>query len=139
MFDSTPAKTSPLPPQSAELDTDTIAQRLDAVRAQPTLFRDETDTGPANPGKVLDLIAVWNGSPGALRDYIEDVADWGPFELAECSPIHYGGDTNRRTLCRFIYHGDSPTGADTPHTRAHFEQCLRASLSQITEWEDAPR
>lgn len=137
MFDSTPLKTPPAPGRN-EIMNEALLARLAGLRATPAKETVAPRVCAPVPGsdKVLDLVAVWNSDMDALRDSIELAADWGPFELAECWPVFYGGDNNRRVICRFVYHGGSQTDTQGANVRGQFEHCLRTSLNQITKWEE---
>ena len=76
----------------------------------------------------LELAAAWIGSPEALRRKVEQVSDWGPFELelvtdGLCDP--YGVQW---IICRFRYHGFEGAREDALAN-------LKAVLDPITTWK----
>jgi hypothetical protein len=133
MFDSTPHKT-PAPEDRNEIMTEAMNARLNQLRQSrgvPLLY-----SPPAIPptAPTLDLIAIWSSDIAALRDSIDLVSNWGPYELIECAPADPQANDDR-VLCRFYYHGAQQVAG--PDTQGQFEEALRCSLDQITKWEPA--
>lgn len=82
--------------------------------------------------RPFEIIALWGDGWADLRRAIDNETDWGPFELADMKPLSHNAFGALRILCRFDYHGDA--GA-----RPQFEKDLRARLSTITCWKEAPQ
>ncbi len=130
MFDSTPRRVS-TPEKSNDVTPETVENhlaRLRESRGLPLLY-----SPPAIPptAPTLDLVASWEGDIAELRDKVDCVSNWGPYELVDCART----ETDGRILCRFYYHGAKQLAG--PDTEGQFEQALRASLDQITTWERA--
>ncbi|PQA85797.1 hypothetical protein [Hyphococcus luteus] len=81
--------------------------------------------------RPFEIVALWGENAAELRRAIDNETDWGPFELAEMKPLGHDAFGALRILCRFDYHGDASA-------RSHFEDDLRARLSTITCWKEAP-
>ncbi|MEO1250913.1 MAG: hypothetical protein AAFW81_01045 [Pseudomonadota bacterium] len=91
-----------------------------------------------SPERILDLVAEWDGDATSLREGIDALSNWGPFELAECKPMSPLARGCRLFLCRFIYHGPA-AGSASAQTRGQFESCLRDSLAGLATFRDAPQ
>jgi|GEM_PF-2454580 len=121
MFDSMPVKQ----PQTA-------GRYASAQKSAPTR---RAAAVPADEERVFDILAVWDDDVAALREQIDAVSSWGPYEAFECIPLFEGKDGRQRVLCRFMYHGAAPDLFSTD-SRAQFKYALLNCLQQITEWED---
>ncbi|GJL94450.1 MAG: hypothetical protein DHS20C05_08550 [Hyphococcus sp.] len=132
MFDSGP----PTETKTSTVNDPVLARlsfyRQNAKRVDKVQHADIKGSSSGDDQMMFDIIARWRGDVGELRDAIEMASDWGPYELVEMIPAYYGDDEARRILCRFLYHGDAAA-------RSQFEHCLRATLLNITEWENAPQ
>ena len=124
MLDSTPDKLEP-PQGRNEIINAAIVARLayyrrvaeQAARAHQREPRRSTIAriGAASMARQLS----WRGDLAVLRDCIDLVSDWGPFELVETRRIDA-----ETVFCRFDYHGPA-------EHRAHYEKNLEANLRQI--------
>ncbi len=127
MFETTPLKAA------------RVGGQEDAARA-PSRPADRRRPSGARPAlrensRVFDILAVWDGNLGALREQVDIVSSWGPYELFECIPLFEGKDGRQRVLCRFVYHG-AASDHFSPNAQAQFKYALVNCLCQITEWED---
>ncbi len=108
--------------------------RREAKRTSVTMNakqgRENNEAVQANDQVTLDLVAKWNADNATLRDCIEMVSDWGPFELVDITAAFRGDDGDRRVLCRFAFHGAAKEFGQ-------FEHSLRESLNKVTYWETA--
>lgn len=88
-----------------------------------------------NDDRMFDILAVWDNQVSQLKEQVDAVSSWGPYELFECIPMFEGADGRRRVLCRFTYHG-ATSNRLAPDSTAQFKYALLSCLRQITEWED---
>lgn len=93
--------------------------------------------GPARQAgeRTFDILAVWDDDIRVLKEHVDIVSSWGPYELFECIALFHGADGRRRVLCRFAYHGATSSRL-TPDSTAQFKYALLNCLRQITQWED---
>ena len=118
MFDSTPMKRARAP-------------RRPEYANQNATTRAAGDKDAA----IFDILAVWDDGLDALRDQVDAVSGWGPYELFEAIPLFEGKDGRRRVLCRFMYHG-APSDRFSVNSKPQFKYALLNCLRQVTEWED---
>lgn len=129
MFDSTPLKTSRPSVQSE------IAHATNVTRAASRRRSLKGPMARKDDNCIFDVLAVWDEEIGALREQVDIVSGWGPYELFECIPLFEGADGRQRVLCRFMYHG-AKKDHFSPDAQAQFKYALLKCLRQITQWED---
>ena len=144
MFDSTPANRSRSGDQAASQaangqapNSQTGYSAQSAAPSRPVTRRRPTNVGaaPERNDRTFDILALWDDEVSALKDHVDVVSSWGPYELFECIPLFEGADGRRRVLCRFTYHG-ATSNRLTPDSTAQFKYALLNCLRQITQWED---
>ncbi len=138
MYDSTPLKTI----RSDEYQDGRYLGRDENVRATRVATRRRSANGllineaaRRDDDHIFDVLAVWDDSVSALREQVDIVSGWGPYELFESIPLFEGKDGRQRVLCRFVYHG-AKNDHLSPGSQAQFKYALLNCLRQITEWED---
>ncbi len=129
MFDSTPLK------RNGSRDYNGMSHETALARAADRRRSLRNRPAPSGEDRVFDILAVWDEDVVALREQVDVVSSWGPYEPFECIPLFEGRDGRRRVLCRFVYHG-STSDHLTPDSRAQFKYALLNCLRQITDWED---
>lgn len=132
MFDSAPVNQSRSGDQAPH---NTGLQNAGPKRAGSLRRPTNGAQSPRSKDRMFDILAVWDDQVSALKDQVDAVSSWGPYELFECIPMFEGKDGRRRVLCRFTYHG-ATTNRLTPDSTAQFKYALLSCLRQITEWED---
>lgn len=130
MLDSTPDKMEP-PQGRNEIVNAAIIARLAYYRRVAETTARAHQRAPRTPSVTrigaasMQYELTWRGDLAILRDCIDLVSDWGPFELVET--LRIDAHTVR---CRFDYHGPA-------EHRAHYEHNLEVNLRQVAPLNSA--
>ncbi|MEM8937673.1 MAG: hypothetical protein AAGC77_14845 [Pseudomonadota bacterium] len=85
-----------------------------------------------SPDKTLQLIVRWEHALEKLKLVLDDISDWGPFELIHIEVISIENDHPLRADCWFEYHG-------AKSNRDHHEWNLKLLLKDFAVCEEPQR